>query len=213
MVRNQPASEAGATDFDLVILVGNGDESALAALYDRYSGRCFALARRITSDTNFAEDVVQEVFLLLWRAPEKFDPGRGAFGVWLMVLTHHKAVDIVRREERLRRHKAAMATGHEAPPGSQAAVPIEDQVWTGLCGDHVRAALQALPDTQREALALAYFGGYTQREVAALTGAPLGTVKTRMWAGMRRLAGLLGDATDAGGAADEEVQSRERLSG
>ena len=205
--------ETGAADFDLVILVGKGDQNALAAVYDRYSRRCFALARRITSDANFAEDVVQEIFLLLWRAPERFDPSRGSFSSWLMVLTHHKAVDLVRREERLRRHKAAMAIGHEAPPGSSTAVSVEEQVWIGVRGDRVRAALQTLPEVQREALALAYFGGYTQREVAALTGAPLGTVKTRMWAGMRRLSGLLADTTDATEAVKEKVHSSEHQPG
>lgn len=203
MVTEPPAGEAGVDDADLVARVGAGDQDALAALYDRYGRPCFSLARRITSDITFAEDVVQEVFLAVWRAPGKFDPGRGAFGSWLLAMTHHKAVDAVRREETLRRRRAEAADSTDA--ARQKDVPgVEDQVWTGVRGDRVRAALRGLPGVQREALGLAYFGGYTQREVAALTGAPLGTVKTRMLAGMRRLATLLGDVADSAGTADDE---------
>lgn len=203
MVTEPPAGEAGVDDADLIARVGAGDQDALAVLYDRYGRPCFALARRITADITFAEDVVQEVFLAVWRAPGKFDPARGAFGSWLLAMTHHKAVDAVRREETLRRRRAETADGADA--ARQHDIPgVEDQVWSGLRGDRVRAALRGLPGVQREALGLAYFGGYTQREVAALTGAPLGTVKTRMLAGMRRLATLLGDVADSAGTADDE---------
>ncbi len=198
-----PASRPGVDDADLVARVCGGDQDALAALYDRYGRPCFALARRVTADISFAEDVVQEVFLAVWRAPAKFDPGRGTFGSWLLAMTHHKAVDAVRREETLRRRRAELTDN--ADRGSAGDVlPVDEQVWTGLKGDRVRAALRDLPGAQREALGLAYFGGYTQREVAALTGAPLGTVKTRMMAGMRRLATALGDVAPAAGAADDE---------
>jgi RNA polymerase sigma-70 factor (ECF subfamily) len=143
----------------------------------------------------FAEDVVQEVFLTLWRDPGRYDGSRGSFASWLLSVTHHKAVDAVRREESLRRRRAqatedavAMLEESEHAPG------VDEEVWGLMRRERVRHALRDLPDAQREALALAYYGGYTQREVAALTGAPLGTVKTRMLTGMRRLAEALGDA-------------------
>ncbi len=200
-----PTSGPGVGDDDLVARVRGGDQDALAALYDRYGRPCFALARRVTADSSFAEDVVQEVFLAVWRAPAKFDPGRGTFGSWLLAMTHHKAVDAVRREETLRRRRAEMTDNAATGTGTSGEdPPVDEQVWTGVRGDRVRAALRDLPGAQREALGLAYFGGYTQREVAALTGAPLGTVKTRMLAGMRRLATALGDVADAAGAADDE---------
>lgn len=200
-----PARDVGVDDADLVARVAGGEQGALATLYDRYSRPCFSLALRITADRTFAEDVVQEVFLALWRDPGKFDPGRGAFASWLLAMTHHKSVDAVRREETLRRRRAEAVGSKEWVGGtSDDAGSPHDQVWRGLRGDRVRDALRGLSDVQREALSLAYFGGYTQREVAALTGAPLGTVKTRMLAGMRRLTALLGDLTDSTGPADEE---------
>lgn len=136
--------------------------------------------------------------MALWRAPEKFDPSRGAFSSWLLAMTHHKAVDVVRREEALRRRRSRAADEDESLIATAASGPdIDDQVISSIQGDGVRRALLELPEVQREALTLAYFGGYTQREVAALTGAPLGTVKTRMLAGMRRLKEALGGSANS----------------
>lgn len=182
-----PAHDSEVSDVDLVKRLGVGDADALGVLYDRYGRPCYALARRITADANFAEEVVQEVFLALWRDPGRFDPSRGGFSSWLLAMTHHKSVDTVRREETLRRRRAetAESPGHATDSAETAAV--DEQVFSSLRAERVREALQELPEAQRKAIALAYFGGYTQREVAALTGAPLGTVKTRMLAGMRRL--------------------------
>lgn len=188
-----PAPDTGFSDAALVERIVARDPDALELLYDRYARPCFSLARRITADATFAEDVVQEVFLTLWRDPSRFDAGRGGFASWLLAMTHHKAVDAVRREETLRRRRAeAAGVGEQlAEMTSETPAPY-DQVWSGIRGERVRAALGGLPDAQRRALVLAYFGGYTQREVAALTDTPLGTVKTRMLAGMRRLKTVLG---------------------
>jgi RNA polymerase sigma-70 factor (ECF subfamily) len=170
-------------------------------LYDRYSRPAYALARRITGEAVFAEEVVQEVFLALWRDPAKFDPARGAFASWLLATTHHKAVDAVRREETLRKRRAQASEEADWFTSAQSTAPsVEDAVWTGLRGERVRKALGTLPKPQRETLTLAYFGGYTQREIAALTSTPLGTVKTRMLAGMRRLRVLLDGTGDTEGA-------------
>jgi RNA polymerase sigma factor (sigma-70 family) len=207
-VETAPVVDADAPDRpdeELVRAVVAGTHSALAALYDRYGRRAYSLARRVCGDDNLAEDVVQEVFLAFWRDPRRFDPGRGGFGTWILTLVHHKSVDAVRRESAIRRRTVAVVEeGQEwsAPPGPGA----DQSALQSLEAGQVRDALGGLPAEQREALALAYFGGYSQREVATLTGVPLGTVKSRMFSGMRRLRGALGPvlgeiATDAGGGA------------
>ena len=181
----------GLRDGQLVELVAEKDAGALEALYDRYGRAAYSLARRILAEETLAQDVVQEVFLSLWRDAARFDAGRGTVATYLLSMTHHRAVDVVRREENLRRWRTS-DEGLELEPDPKAAV--EDEVETGERRAEVRAALQELPDAQREALLLAYFGGYTQREVAALVGVPLGTVKTRMAAGMRKMKAALRDA-------------------
>jgi RNA polymerase sigma factor (sigma-70 family) len=181
----------GLQDGQLVELVAGNDADALEALYDRYGKVAYSLARRILADATLAQDVVQEVFLSLWRNAGRFDAGRGTVATYLLSMTHHRAVDAVRREENLRRWRTSDEVLEFAPdPGSG----VEDEVEASERRAQVRAALAELPPAQREALALAYFGGYTQREVASLVGVPLGTVKTRMAAGMRKLKDSLSDA-------------------
>jgi RNA polymerase sigma-70 factor (ECF subfamily) len=177
--------------------IGEGDRSAVDELYERFRRPAFALARRILADETMAEDVLQEVFLSVWRDPGAFDRGRGSVASWLLAVVHHKAVDAVRREESQRRRQA-MAEDEMALDAPMATRDVEDEAWARVAADQVRTALGLLSTTQREALTLAYYGGYTQREVAVLTGAPLGTVKTRMLAGMRRLREELGGS--GGGA-------------
>jgi RNA polymerase sigma-70 factor (ECF subfamily) len=157
--------------------------ASFADLLEQYTTRAWALARRIVGDDTLAEDVVQEAFLAYWRNPAAYDGARGTFGSWFLALVHHKAVDAVRREESQRRRAdaAAQLVGHEPAPA------IADPVADRIADRRVRSVLEGLPAVQREALVLAYWGGLTQREIAQRTGAPLGTVKTRMFAGMRRL--------------------------
>jgi RNA polymerase sigma factor (sigma-70 family) len=181
----------GLGDSRLVELVARKDADALEVLYERYGRAAYSLARRILTEDTLAQDVVQEVFLSLWRNAGRFDAGRGTVATYLLSMTHHRAVDVVRREENLRRFRTSDEP-LESEPDPRARV--EDEVELGERRAQVRAALAQLPPAQREALALAYFGGYTQREVAALVGVPLGTVKTRMAAGMRRLKEALQDA-------------------
>ena len=183
-----------ADDRALVQAVQSGDARALEAIYARYGRPCYGLARRILHDEQLAQDVVQEVFLALWRDASRYDGTRGAFSSWLLSMTHHKAVDCVRREENLRKRRASPDALDNAV--SQAPTP-HDEAWGGVRRDHVRRALAELPDAQREALGLAYFGGYTQREISGLTSTPLGTVKTRMLAGMRKLREQLDGLADA----------------
>jgi RNA polymerase sigma factor (sigma-70 family) len=192
-------------DEQIVRRITDGDQAALGELYDRYGRPAYSLARRICADDGIAEDVVQEVFLAFWRDPTRFDSQRGTFGTWLLTLVHHKSVDAVRRESAIRRRTVPAAEDGEewsAPPG-----PGADQAALGaVVAGQVREALGQLPAEQRQALALAYYGGYTQREVATITGVPLGTVKSRMFTGVQRLRSVLGPligdvATDFTGGA------------
>lgn len=183
---------ASAADPDelLVQRVVEGSPVALAALYHRYGRPAFFLARRICANEGVAEDVVQEAFLALWRDPGRFDPQRGTFGTWLMTLVHHRSVDALRREGTFRRRTTAAENGEDrlVVPG-----PSADQAaLDSIRARQVRDALDSLPEAQREALVLAYFGGYTQGEVAALTGVPLGTVKSRTFTALARLRANLG---------------------
>jgi RNA polymerase sigma-70 factor (ECF subfamily) len=189
-------------------LVTDRDEAALEALYARYGRACYSLARRILADEQFAQDAVQEVFLTVWRDAARFDASRGGFSSWLMSMTHHKAVDAVRREEnqRKRRTSADLLDDREVDgPG------VHDEVWSTLRRERVREALKGLPDVQREVLTLAYFGGYTQREIAGITATPLGTVKTRMLSGMRRLKDGLEGLQNSAAAHDNAQPMTARL--
>jgi RNA polymerase sigma-70 factor (ECF subfamily) len=183
-------SPAALEDAALLARVGEGDEAAIEALYQRYGGACFALARRILDDAHLAEDVVQQVFLAMWQGTG-YDPRRGAVSTWLLSVTHHKAVDAVRKESNRRKRLAGEQALFEvaaAGPG-----PAE-AAWAQLRAERTRAALRLLPAEQREVVLLAYYGGYTQREIADLTGLPLGTVKSRTLTALRRLREHLGTA-------------------
>jgi RNA polymerase sigma factor (sigma-70 family) len=184
---SRSVDEGGQGNLDdaaLVEFVSKSDHDALALLYRRHGVTCYRLARRITMNDALAEDAVQETFTGLWRDPAAYAPDQGSVRNWLLSLTHHKAVDFVRREIAQQRRQDAQAAQRALDP-SQA--DPATAAWEGIRAETVRAALAELPEAQRHALALAYFGGYTQREIAQLTGVPLGTVKTRMFTAMRRL--------------------------
>jgi RNA polymerase sigma factor (sigma-70 family) len=164
--------------------------ASITELYDRFRAPAFSLARRIIGDDVLAEDVLQDVFLSIWRTPGAFDPARGGLATWVLSMVHHKAVDAVRREQsqRDRQARAQLDLDVSAPTMT---VDVGDAVCDRAVAQRVRTALAALPAAQREALGLAYFSGYTQSEIASLTGTPLGTVKTRMRAGMGQLRKVL----------------------
>ncbi len=175
--------------------VASGELDALEELYDRYRTIAYSIAYRITADASLAEDVVQDAFLGVWRNAARYAEGRGSVKTWLLSIVHHRAVDVLRR----RRPASELPDADAAPP---AALRLPD-VWPEVAGRldraEVQAALATLSDVQREAIELAYFGGLTQPEIAARTGAPLGTVKSRVRLGLLALRdALVGKAEPAG---------------
>jgi RNA polymerase sigma factor (sigma-70 family) len=177
-------------DATLGALIGDRDSSAIEELYDRHGSACYGLARRVVADEQLAQDVVQEVFLAIWRGAATYDGSRGSLSTWLFALTHHKSVDAVRRSQRHTGRRASEDALNTEPDPTPA---VEEQAMASVRRGQVRAALAELPDPQRQALMLAYFGGYSQSEIAQLTGIPLGTVKTRTLAAMRRLRQVLAE--------------------
>jgi RNA polymerase sigma-70 factor (ECF subfamily) len=164
----------------------DGDETALADLYDRYGGFVHALAMRTLIDRQAAEDVTQDVFVSLWEHPERIEPGRGTLRGFLATLTHRRAVEAIRREEARRRREARVARqAGDVPDLADAALRSDT---TGK----VRMALEMLPEAQRQALELAYFHGYTYRQVAVVLGIPEGTAKSRLRLALARIAESLG---------------------
>lgn len=169
-------------DSTLVVSVRRRDEDALAEIYRRHAGAVFGLARRLLRDSGRAEEVVQEVFLRLWTAPEKFDPARGSLRTFLLAIGHSRAIDLLRAETS-RRQREERDHRRSAEPDYDLE---QEVVESGVAGE-VRAAIAALPAIEREAIELAYLGGHTYREVAELLGQPEGTIKTRIRSGLRRL--------------------------
>jgi len=164
--------------------IAQSDVDAFAMLYDRYGGPVYSLACGMLRDIQAAQEVTQDVFLGIWRgAARAFDAGRGNPRSWILSLAHHKSVDVVRR-----RRRQAVSQLDESMPDD---VDIVADAIRKLEGERVQQALGDLSVEQRTVLVLAYYGGYTQREIADRTGAPLGTVKTRMRDGLLRLRAAL----------------------
>lgn len=185
--RRMPRSFAHLSDEAVVALVARSDQSALAELYDRFGRVAYGVALRILRDEKLAEDAVQEGFLTAWRNADRFMPERAKASTWLLTFVHRRAVDLVRREDR-RRADLLPADAELSSTGS-----AEDDAWLRFERERVQAALKQLPDQQREALELAYYGGFSQSELAERLGQPVGTIKSRMFAGLGRLRELLAD--------------------
>jgi RNA polymerase sigma-70 factor (ECF subfamily) len=181
-----PRDLAHLSDEAVVALVARSDDTALAELYDRYGRVAYGLARRIVRDEALAQDAVQEAFLAVWRTASRFVPERAKASTWILTLVHRRAVDLVRRDERRRTDALELA-----PEPTTASA--DDDAWLRLRRERVQAALRQLPDPQREALELAYYGGFTQSELAERLGQPIGTIKSRMFGGLARLRELLGE--------------------
>jgi RNA polymerase sigma-70 factor (ECF subfamily) len=162
-----------------------GDHAALGEVYDQFSSLVYGLALRVIGDPRAAEDVSQDVFVWIWERPEAFDPDRGSLRTWLGTVTHRRAVDHVRREEaRRRRTERDAAFARPVPDVGELAAAL-------VTAERVRAALDVLPEEQRQAVDLAYFGGRTYREVADVLGIPEGTAKSRLRLALRKIGGVL----------------------
>jgi RNA polymerase sigma-70 factor (ECF subfamily) len=175
----------------LLALVAAGDEQAFAELYRRVAPAVFGLVVKVVRDPAQAEEVTQEVFVELWRTASRFDPARGTARSWVMTCAHRRAVDRVRSAERAARRDDLAGRRDQGRPYDE----VVEQVETGLERERVRRGLAALTDLQREAVVLAYYGGYTHRQIAELLGVPSGTVKTRLRDGLLRLRDHLGVGT------------------
>lgn len=170
----------------LLTLVARGDERAFASVYDQLAGPVYGLVRRVVRNPAQSEEVAQEVLLEVWRVASRFDPSKGSAATWVMTIAHRRAVDRVRsataaaqREQRL---------GHPPAYGDDVAETVE----ASLEIERVRRCLQGLTELQRESITLAYYGGYSYREVAALLGSTLGTIKTRIRDGLIRMRDCMG---------------------
>jgi RNA polymerase sigma-70 factor (ECF subfamily) len=186
-----PLPQTAASPLDAALrATAQGDQSAFADLYDLCSPSVYGLIRRIVRDRAQSDEVLQEVMLEVWRLAPRFDPSLGSAAAWIMTIAHRRAVDRVRSEvaERGRVERASA----KSDPGTG---PVHDEVIDELDRQRVRSALDALTDLQRTSIELAYFGGLTQTEIAALLGAPLGTVKTRIRDGLIRLRDALGEGS------------------
>lgn len=171
------------SDADLVSAIAAADERGLAEVYRRHAGIVFGMAKRILGDGSMAEDVLQDVFVRLWEQPGRYDPSRGALRSFLVRDAHGRAVDRLRsetaRNRREDRHERLSIDADD---------DIDREVWAMIRSEKVREAIGQLVPGEREAILLAYFGGFTYREVAKLTDVPEGTVKTRIRAGLAKLA-------------------------
>ena len=167
-----------------------GDQGAFDRLYQRYGPTAYGVAYRLTGQQLLAQDVVHDAFLALWRAPEAFDPARGAFRSFFLSLVHHRAVDTIRREERIRARQDR-AANLEPVAGEDPADEVVDEDFVARRRLEVRSALADLSVDQRQVLEMAYFEGKTQVRIAEELGIPLGTVKTRTFAALRKLRGAL----------------------
>jgi RNA polymerase sigma-70 factor (ECF subfamily) len=186
----------GVSDAGLAIAIARYDQQALAEVYRRHAGVAFGLARRLLVDRSLAEDVIQEVFLRLWNDPTRYDPGRGSMRSFLLSQTHSRSVDALRADAARRNREQ-----RDVRRTAEAGMDVERQVEDLTTAEHVRRSLDALPPGERAAIELAYWGGYTYREVAARLDEPEGTVKSRIRLGLQRLrrhldeAGIVSEAT------------------
>jgi len=181
------------TDDQLMQAVGQADTAAFETLYDRHVRGCFGLAIKIVGEPSVAEEVVQDVFMKLWSRPDKFNPERGKFSGWLLTLVHNRSVDKLRRAK-----SGANAAGVPLDTSLDGGLPLSDvlpdmtpgphdSAWSNQKGVLVREALHTLPEPQRQAITLAYFGGLTQKEIAEKLNEPLGTIKTRTRSALHQL--------------------------
>lgn len=206
MSQSPPGADTltAATDMDHRRRLDAREPAALAEIYDRHAGKVYSLALRMLRAPAEAEDLTQLVFTTLWRRPAAYDPARGPLGAWLLLLTRSRAVDQL-RSLKARRDRGLVAGVEETLPDAIDPSPRPDEaLQASQDGSLVRAALASLPAPQREAIEVAFFEGLSQSEVAEKLGVPLGTIKTRIRDGMRKMKAAL---EAAGGAGDGPLTS------
>jgi RNA polymerase sigma-70 factor, ECF subfamily len=182
-VTPQGTTGEATTDWSLLARIGQKDEEALSALYDRYSGLVYSEAKRILRDTGAAEEILQDLFYQVWRTSERFDPARGSLAGWLLVAARNRAISKLRRKTGISEELNENAVSLKVDAESFAA--------QNLLLDKVKTLMGSLPEGQREALECAYFEGMSHSEIAQKTGQPLGTVKTRIRSAMEALKKVL----------------------
>jgi RNA polymerase sigma-70 factor, ECF subfamily len=178
----------GASDAALLVAVGRWNDSALAELYRRHGGAVHGLARRVLGSGGRADEVTQDVFVDLWRRPEIFDPNRGSLRSFLLTVAHRRSVDVVRSES-----SRAAREERNARDTAEGSYNLENQVCDLVVAEQVKQVVSALPDSERRVIELAYFGGHTYREVAAILSEAEGTVKSRIRRGLRRMRDALSE--------------------
>jgi RNA polymerase sigma-70 factor, ECF subfamily len=180
-------------DEDLMQLVRQGEAAAFEVVYERHCGAAFSLAYRMCGKRSIAEEVVQEAFLSLWRSGARYDPTRGSVRTWTLGIVHNRAIDALRRgivHDRRRASDEGIEERFEAPENTEVEVARRDE------SREIRSALSELPREQSQVIELAYFGGFTHTEIAAMLNAPIGTVKGRMRLGLAKMRLALGDASE-----------------
>ena len=182
----EPAERADANLDTLLTHVAKGDQAAFEALYDQLGASVYGLIRRVLRNPSQAEEVAQEVLLEVWRAASRFDPARGGAATWVLTIAHRRAIDRVRAEE------AATAREQRTAEVPAATDEVAETVEASMDAERLRRCLAGLTELQRESITLAYYGGYSYAQVAALLDTALGTIKTRIRDGLTRLRACLG---------------------
>jgi RNA polymerase sigma-70 factor (ECF subfamily) len=184
---------ANLKDVTLIDLVKQADHDALGALYDRYGRLVYSTAYSVVSQHELATEITQDVFLRIWQKAETYQPEQGKLITWIASITRYRAIDVLRRQSVRPEGNTVSWDLQEIQGLSDGTKRVEEQVELSLRSEKIRVALSALPEEQRAALLLAYFRGYSTREIAEELGEPLGTIKTRLRLGMQKLRGLLGE--------------------